>query len=134
MSVVSASFGGLLERRPDLEFVAVETGFGWWPYFLDRLDTTWRRHRFSTGCDLPEAPSFYFQRQVRVTFQEDRAGVRVIDLIGEDNVMWADDYPHTDTTWPHSRKAIDEQLGSLPGETRRKIVCDNAARLYGWAG
>ena len=126
-------FGGLLERRPDLQFVAVETGFGWWPYFLDRLDTTWRRHRFSTGCDLPEPPSFYFRRQVKVTFQEDRAGARTVGLVGEDNVMWADDYPHTDTTWPHSHKVIEEHFGGMPEETRRKIVCDNAARLYGWA-
>jgi predicted TIM-barrel fold metal-dependent hydrolase len=45
--------------------------------------------------------------------------------------MWSSDYPHTDTTWPNSRKAIDETLEGVAEEERRKIVGGNAARLYG---
>lgn len=126
-------FSGLLDRHPKLKFAAVETGFGWWPYFLDRLDSTWRRHRFSTKTPLPEPPSAYFHRQVFVTFQEDRTGMRCIDVLGEDNIMWADDYPHSDTTWPKSLEYIEEQFRGLSDVVKRKIICENAAKLYGWA-
>jgi predicted TIM-barrel fold metal-dependent hydrolase len=46
--------------------------------------------------------------------------------------MWASDYPHTDSTFPHSRQAIDDALGSLPPGDREKITATNCARLYGF--
>ena len=47
--------------------------------------------------------------------------------------MWASDYPHGDSTWPNSRKAIAESgLGTLDAATRNKIVFANAAQLYGF--
>jgi predicted TIM-barrel fold metal-dependent hydrolase len=46
--------------------------------------------------------------------------------------MWASDYPHTDSTFPHSREAVDKVLGSLPEQHRRKITATNCARLYGF--
>jgi predicted TIM-barrel fold metal-dependent hydrolase len=58
--------------------------------------------------------------------------VRLIPEIGADNVMWASDYPHGDSTWPHSRKALAESpLSVLGEETLRKVACENAARVYG---
>ncbi len=45
--------------------------------------------------------------------------------------MWESDYPHTDTTWPDSQKVIKEHLGHLPDEQRKKIIADNAVRVYG---
>jgi predicted TIM-barrel fold metal-dependent hydrolase len=46
--------------------------------------------------------------------------------------MWAADFPHTDSTFPESRRSIDETLGMLPDEDRRKITALNCARLYGF--
>ena len=126
--------GGVLERHPDLKLISAETGFGWWGYFLDRMDTVYRRHRYWTQSDLPQEPSFYWHRQIWATFQEDRAGILCLPLVGEDKVMWADDYPHTDTTFPNSQKIIDEHFAGLPASARQKITCDNAGRLYGWIG
>jgi predicted TIM-barrel fold metal-dependent hydrolase len=68
---------------------------------------------------------------VFVTFEEDIAGIRTYDLIGADRIMWASDFPHSDTTYPHSREAIARHFGQLPADDRRAMVCGNAARLYG---
>ena len=46
--------------------------------------------------------------------------------------MWASDYPHTDSTFPNSRDAIEETLGTLPADDRRKITATNCAELYGF--
>jgi uncharacterized protein len=67
------------------------------------------------------------------TFEEDALGADLIPLLGADSCMWASDYPHTDSTFPNSREAIDETLGRLPTEDRRKITATNCARLYGFA-
>ena len=49
---------------------------------------------------------------------------------GADNFMWASDFPHTDSTWPHSLEVIEKDFAGVPEQVRQKIVCDNAARLY----
>ena len=55
---------------------------------------------------------------------------RSIPELGADSCMWASDYPHTDSTFPESRRAIEETLGALPAEDRRKITALNCAELY----
>ena len=78
-------------------------------------------------------PSEIFARQVFVTYEDEDLGVELIPRIGIDNVMWASDYPHGDSTWPHSRKAIAESSLSQHGpEVLRKVTCDNVARVYGF--
>jgi predicted TIM-barrel fold metal-dependent hydrolase len=52
-------------------------------------------------------------------------------LVGIDNIMWSADYPHTDTTFPHSHQYLDEHFQGVPAQERYQIVCGNAARLYG---
>ncbi len=131
-------FSGALERHPGLKIVLAETGIGWLPYMLERMDDTyekfvdaeeyWRSHG---GLPCPRPPSAYWQRQVWATFQSDRAGLRVIDLLGDDRVMWASDYPHADSTWPDSQAAITENFKGLTATTRRRILCENARGLYG---
>ena len=54
-----------------------------------------------------------------------------IGFTGADRLMWSGDYPHGASTWPRSREFIDETFSGLPEESRRKIVHDTAARLYG---
>jgi predicted TIM-barrel fold metal-dependent hydrolase len=131
-------FSGALERHPGLKIVLAETGIGWLPYMLERLDDTYRKFldaeeywRRQGGLALTRPPSDYFRRQVWATFQTDHAGLRLLDALGEDRVMWASDYPHADSTWPDSRQAIDESFRDVPAGARRRILCDNARELYG---
>ena len=121
---------GLLERHPDLHVVSVEGQLGWLSFTRYYLDHIWAKHRFWTKSELPNPPSFYFQRQVHATFMEDPVGLREREHIGIDNIMWSSDYPHSETTWPNSRKLTEEWMRDFPEEERRKILYDNAARLY----
>lgn len=124
-------FGGPLLKHPRLRLVTAEAGIGWLAYFKEWADNVYRRHRFWTNLDMPELPSTYFERQIFSTFQEDRPGIVTRHLIGMDNLMWASDYPHSDTTWPHSKKYTDDQFEGVPADERDQIICTNAARLYG---
>ena len=131
-------FSGALERYPSLKIVLAETGIGWLPYMLERMDDThrkfldaeeyWRTHG---GLALTMSPSAYCRRQVWATFQTDHAGLRMLDALGDDRVMWASDYPHADATWPESQHAIADNFKNVPHASRRRILCDNARELYG---
>jgi len=126
-------FSGILEQRPHVRFVLGEAGLGWIPYVLERMDHELRKYADKIeDHKLSMLPSEVFRRQVYVTYEDEEFGVECIPRIGVDNVMWASDYPHGDSTWPESRKAVAESpLASLGGEALRKITCDNAARVYG---
>lgn len=137
-AIASVVMGGVLERHPGLRVVMAETGIGWLPYILQRMEHSFDRlkdaeasWRDKGGLPLKLRPIEYFQRQVWATFQEDKAGIALLDWIGEDKVMWASDYPHPDGTWPYSQRAIEEQFGHLPDSTRRKILGGSARALYG---
>ena len=123
-------FCGVCARHPGFRFIVVETGIGWLPYFLERMDGTFNKHRFWTHSIIKEKPSYYWYRQGHATFIEDRSGVKLRHEAGLDNIMWSSDYPHSDSTWPRSREVVEEHFASVPAEERQKIVSGNAARLY----
>jgi len=123
--------GGILHRNPDLNIVLVESGIGWIPYYLERLDTMHRRHNWVARGMLEELPSTFWFRQCHATFEDDMVGMEILDRIGVDNVLWASDYPHPDCTWPESQDVVVKHFAHLPDEDRDKIVFGNTARLYG---
>ena len=120
---------GALERNPGLKVVLGESGIGWIPYFLDRMDYEWE-DQFRHNLDLTMKPSEYWRRQCKATFQNDEVGVQLLNFLGEDTLMWASDFPHTDGVWPNSQDYIKKQFSHLPETTRRKIICDTAATFY----
>lgn len=128
--IASLTFTGVLQRFPKLHFVIVESGIGWIPYFLERMDQTYQKHRFWTKSSLNEKPSVYWYRQGHATFIEDHSGVALRHKAGIDNIMWSTDYPHSDTTWPRSREVLAEHFKNVPDDERRRITGDNAAALY----
>ena len=121
---------GACERFPDFKFVLGEAGVGWIPYVIDRMD-----HEGEGIPGLSMKPSEYWYRQGHSTFQKEGIAGDLISLIGEDNVMWGNDYPHNDCVWPDSRETIEYNLKGLADPAvRRKVVCENAGRLYGFIG
>jgi predicted TIM-barrel fold metal-dependent hydrolase len=127
--LASVILSGVCQRHPNLRLVLGESGIGWLPYMLERLDDTYDE-RLADDLALPLPPSAYFKRQIWATFQKDLHGVRAMAAIAPDNVMWGSDYPHRDGTWPFSRKAIDEQFREMPDAIARKMLWDNVRRLY----
>jgi predicted TIM-barrel fold metal-dependent hydrolase len=104
------------------------------PHFLQRLDHAWDKYRsLEQGEFIPEHPSTYFRSNVSATFQHDPVGVRERAEIGVDNLMWASDFPHSDSTWPRSREYVARDFAGVPEPELRRITHDNAARLYGLA-
>jgi predicted TIM-barrel fold metal-dependent hydrolase len=126
--LMSMIFAGVLHHRPQMKMVIGEAGTGWIPYILDRMDAEWE-DQFKE-LDLTMKPSEYWQRQCYATYQSDPIGVKLIDELGIDNIMWGSDFPHPDGIWPDSQEYIQKELGHLPEAVRKKIVCDNAAKLY----
>ena len=128
---------GVLERFPRLKIVSAENNCGWLPYYLQRMDRGFARFGPS-GTVTPWAtkltlkPSEYFRRQMYCTFIDDSFGVASRHWIGVDNVMWSSDYPHTASTWPHSRDIIERDFKDVSEVEKRKIVRDNVAQLYGF--
>jgi uncharacterized protein len=128
---------GILERHPKMRLVMAEAGLGWLPWVVQELD-----HRFERlyeakefwdrkgGIPLTIKPSELFKRQIFASFQDDHVAVALLPFFGEDNVLWASDYPHPDSTWPFSQQAIERQMKHLPPPVKKKLLHDNAAKLY----
>ena len=125
--------GGVFERHPDLRIVCVEADAGWVPHFMYRMDHAYKRHRYwlPAGQALSRLPSEYFAEHVYVTFQDDWTAFRFADDMNWRRLMWANDFPHSDSTWPWSQEMLAEQGRHLTDEQRRAILCDNVAELYG---
>jgi predicted TIM-barrel fold metal-dependent hydrolase len=123
---------GTFTRNPELRVILVEAGLSWIPYMLDRLDRMYHKSRWAErGMPLDELPSHYWFHNMAATFEEDELGLELRHRIGVDNMLWATDYPHPDTTWPRSRRVVDEQFAPCSEDETRKLVCGNAQRIYG---
>jgi predicted TIM-barrel fold metal-dependent hydrolase len=130
VNILAALMGAaVLERYPNLRIGFGESGIGWIPYALDRMDFEWEDRFRDIGLKMK--PSDYWRRQCKATFQFDRIGTKLIDDMGVESLMWGCDYPHGDGVWPESTRYIAEQFGHLPAEITRKITCENAGKFYG---
>ena len=127
---------GVLERFPRLRVGSVEHELAWIPFFLDQMNYTYtdrpRRGEWYRFREDGVLPSDFWHRNCFASFQEDGNGVRMRDVIGVETLMWGSDYPHTESTFPRSKAIVEEILADVPDDERRAIVCDNAARLYGF--
>ncbi len=123
-------YDGLFERHSGLRIVAVETGIGWIPHYLQVLDDNFLRRRFRAGIQLKRMPGESFREHVWATFINDAHGLDNRHRIGVDRIMWSTDYPHTNSNWPDSQRAVAYEFKDIPPEEKRQIVRDNAARLY----
>ena len=123
-------FGGKLETHPELKVVIGESGIGWIPYILQHMDLEWEDQ--FRDLTLTMKPSEYWYRQCYATFQSDPVGIEMVKHLGEDNIMWGSDFPHPDGVWPDSQEFLEREVGNLSDATRRKVICENAAKLYGF--
>ncbi len=122
---------GTLDRHPNLKFVLGESGTGWIPFVVQEMDYRYYRALETRTLDLHAPPSEVFKRQVWATYQSDAVGLHLVEFFGDGHMMWASDYPHPDSTWPHSEETVARETAHLSPETKRKILHDNAAALYG---
>jgi predicted TIM-barrel fold metal-dependent hydrolase len=124
-------WSNVLRKFPDLKFALSEGGIGWMPYWLERIDYVYQQHRFWTHQDFgDQLPSQVARDHFTFCFISDRAGVEARHAIGIDNITWECDYPHSDSSWPHSPESVIKQLDGVPDAEINKITYENAMRIF----
>jgi uncharacterized protein len=124
-------FDGIFMRHPKLKVVSVEADGGWVPHFMYRMDHAYQRHRhWMRGRELDKRPSEYFREHVYFTFQDDYTAFLFKDHMNIERMMWANDYPHSDSTWPWSQQVLKEQLSHMTENEKNLVLHDNVANLY----
>ena len=117
---------------------------GWAPHFMFRMDTLYKRHHkwigkvaMAPGAEgkeydsLGRLPSDYFKENIYVTFQDDWVAFKMTGMMNVERLMWANDFPHSDATWPWSQQMLAEHTKTLSEHEKRRILHDNVAELYG---
>jgi predicted TIM-barrel fold metal-dependent hydrolase len=124
-------YSGKLVQFPDLKLAYSEGQIGWIPYALERADTVWEQHDswMNNKARIPEPPSTYYYGRIFGCFTADRHGMASLDEVGVDNICFETDYPHTDTTWPHSREYVEKMLAGFDDEVAYKVLRGNAIRM-----
>jgi predicted TIM-barrel fold metal-dependent hydrolase len=128
--VCVAIYGGLFERFPRLRWAMIESGVGWMAFAAQYMDHSWGKHRHWVGNGNPKPPSFYMDQNIWGSFLRDRIGIELRDRPGGRNIMWSSDFPHSETTFPNSVEAIEEEFAGIPEDAVREIVGGRAARLF----
>lgn len=131
--VINTIFAGIFDRFPTLKMVSVESGVGWVPFILETMDYELWENAPVQAAELSRMPSEYFKDHWYATywFEKNRGDVQgLIDSVGEDNVLFETDFPHPTCLYPSPLEAVEEKMLTLRPETRRKVLGENAAKLY----
>jgi hypothetical protein len=120
-----------------LKLAYAEGQIGWLPFVIERADRLWEErseNSFGTnGVILDEPPSAYVGRQVFGCIFDDEAGLALRDRIGMSNICFEVDYPHADSTYPHSEKVLSEMCDAvgLDDDETYRLARGNAIDLFG---
>jgi predicted TIM-barrel fold metal-dependent hydrolase len=121
----------VLRKFPNLRFALSEGGIGWLPYWLERIDYVYQQHRYWTHQDFgDQLPSQLARDRFTFCFISDGAGLETRHLIGVDQITWECDYPHSDSTWPHSPETLMKQLAGVPDDEINKVTHQNAMQAF----
>lgn len=129
-SMVNLIFSGLLDRFPGMKFVSVESGIGWIPFVLEACEYQMSENMVNRG-GLKLSPREYFQRNIFASYWfEKRRTQQDIEAVGADNIMFETDFPHPTCLYPGVKEHIQSSLGGLTPAVQRKVLYENAVRVY----
>jgi len=131
--VINTIFAGIFDRFPKLKMVSVESGIGWIPFILETMDYELLENAPEQAKALARKPSEYFPDHWYGTFwfERNQGDVQgLIDRVGEDNVLFETDFPHPTCLYPSPLDTVADAMSALRPETRRKVMGENAAKLY----
>lgn len=134
-NAVQMIFHGVFDRFPALKIYFAENQVGWLPLFLQQCDRQYGRsyHWAMREMGVPplkRPPSEYIAEHCYWGFFDDPVGMRMLDVIGVDRVMWSTDFPHLECAWPESVTLLDKTLEGLPEEEKWKITAGNAIKYF----
>jgi predicted TIM-barrel fold metal-dependent hydrolase len=130
--LLALAAGGVLDRFPGLRVVVIETGASWLAWVMTQADEVYADHAMYARSALSAKPSEFIRRQCHATFMVDPVAVRNRDVTGVDCLLWGNDYPHPEGTWPHSAQSATAQFAGVPEEEMAAIMGGNAARVFGF--
>jgi predicted TIM-barrel fold metal-dependent hydrolase len=124
--------GGVFDRHPKLKFIAAEADAGWLAHYSYRMDHAYKRHGlWLTGSQsLKKLPSEYISDNVWLTFQDDWSAFNVTHLMNPRKLVWANDFPHSDATWPWSQEMLEKHTSHLTAQEKRWIMRENIIDCY----
>jgi predicted TIM-barrel fold metal-dependent hydrolase len=130
--ILAMAAGGALDRFPGLRIVTVETGAAWLAWIMMQADLIYEAHSMFFKERLSMKPSELVARQAHATFMYDPVAINNRYVTGVETIMWGNDYPHPEGTWPNSAGALAEQFKDVPDGERAAMVCGTAARVFGF--
>jgi predicted TIM-barrel fold metal-dependent hydrolase len=131
--LLNSAYSGMFDRHPNLKMVSVESGIGWVPFMLEAMDYELEENAPEYFNKLKKLPSQYFRDNWYATFWFEKGHgdlQHLIDTVGEDNIMFETDFPHPTCLHPDPLDLVREKVSSLRPETARKVMGDNARKLY----
>jgi uncharacterized protein len=131
--VVNVILCGMLDRHPGLKLVSVESGVGWVPFILEAMDYEVFENAPEQAAELSRKPSEYFKDHWFATFWFEQSQGKLqalVDSVGEDNILFETDFPHPTCLYPKPLEYMAEKMATLTPSARRKIMGDNATKLY----
>ena len=129
-------FGGVFDRFPQLKIYFAETQIGWIPNWLEQMDYTYDRNRHWSERllgmkPLKRQPSEYIREHTWWGVLLNPIGVRMRHEIGVDRIMWATDFPHSETDWPNSHEvSIKANFDGVPDDEVQRMVAGNAIDFF----
>ncbi|HLN17399.1 MAG TPA: amidohydrolase family protein [Acidimicrobiales bacterium] len=132
MVLLALAAGGALDRFPGIRVVAVETGASWLAWIMTQADVIYRDHAMFAQPKLSLLPSELLQRQAHATFMYDPVAINNRATTGVPSLLWGNDYPHPEGTWPDSQAVCAEQFAGVSDEDVRAIVGGTAAEVFGF--
>ena len=124
-------FGGVFVRHPKLKMVCVEADAGWLPHYVYRMDHAYERfHLWLDSPKLSRPPSEYVRDNIWFTFQDDWVAFQSLDKINPHRLLWATDFPHTDSTWPNSMPLLEQHTAGVDPALIKAIIHDNVVNLF----
>jgi predicted TIM-barrel fold metal-dependent hydrolase len=132
LSMTEWLISGVLARYPNLKIAFSESQIGWIPYVLERLDKVFLHDTYAEIPDVITAPpSTYMEGRVYASFFDDETGIRNRDSIGVSQLLFETDYPHQDTTWPHTNATVERMAEMVPATELEMIVRTNTLTMLG---
>ena len=120
---------GLFDRFPDIKLVVLESGGGWLPHLMERMDASFDG-AFGKTVPLKRHPSTYIESNCWISIDPDERSIaRNIDVIGTDKICWASDFPHGDHTADYLGE-LKTLVTLFPAEARKLILSENVSKLY----
>jgi predicted TIM-barrel fold metal-dependent hydrolase len=134
LSLTSWLLSGVLARH-DVKIAFSEGQVGWMPYLIERIDKIWDKFRGLSFMGIPveigAPPSSFIPGRIYGCVVYDDFGIQTRGGLGIEQITFESDYPHMDSTWPHTKEYAAKALAGYTDHEIRRVLRDNAIELFG---